>query len=572
MVSYGLTGGHRAKAGAKMSSDGRQRVDGGHTHHNGQKTVLESELELRRSDRANRGQMPGYLNEYVLNTAPGARSLNWLDTYAKKPRENRGSLQTSHRNTNENDQFVSESLGRLNISRVSALELGASINLESGEVRNNPPPMNIHPAPTLRDISDRNSSRHSMASSSRSSLRQSEMDRLAEGLQERTRMRNEIVKILNENVQDSAAIDAKLASFAEEKGQRSLEDSQSNCRVWLEKVHQQERVEGQQGKNIEVINKFPSIGVSLVAKGQQNQVGQAVPTALSKPQTRLRSDAATEPTKTVLEQQARVVQGNFNTQTYTIAPHMGGGERLPPTMIAHRESDSKPPAGAIREAGHVDHRSVGLNNIDLAILSSQNNGIGQQVTAENWQADLVEENRDQNSRRVSPNWGENYGNWLSDKAPCLPFFDGTPERWLNFQAAVMEASEWHTQRSLIAGIRSKLTEEAGRYAGNSFILGESVTQLMDRLEEQFARPDYIIRALINRVRMQSIPEPNSRNSSEYLAALVSYATSVNDLILSLAVKNGSPLDSFELLTEIPARLPKSSQIPAENRPLLELHR
>ena len=45
----------------------------------------------------------------------------------------------------------------------------------------------------------------------------------------------------------------------------------------------------------------------------------------------------------------------------------------------------------------MDHRSVGLNNLDLANViskSSQNNGIGQQITAENWQEDLVEENRD----------------------------------------------------------------------------------------------------------------------------------------------------------------------------------
>ena len=132
------------------------------------------------------------------------------------------------------------------------LQVHQVIYLES----DNPPPLNTHPEPTLRDIAGRDSSSNSIASSSRSGLRQVAMDKLAEGMQERTRVRNEIVKLLNENIKDSAATDAKLASFAKEKGQRFLKDSQSKCREWLEKVHQQERVEGQTSKDIKVINKL----------------------------------------------------------------------------------------------------------------------------------------------------------------------------------------------------------------------------------------------------------------------------------------------------------------------------
>ena len=149
---------------------------------------------------------------------------------------------------------------------------------------------------------------------------------------------------------------------------------------------------------------------------------------------------------------------------------------------------------------------------------------------------------------------------LRDGDAVLPHFSGNAEDWLEFRAAVSDAQNYYTERSLKMSLKSHLKGEALATAKTSFILGESVEVIMSQLQEAFGRPDFILRAIREKLRRLSIPEIGSKNQNEQLSALVHYSNAVRGLIAAMSRCTGNSFNNLELITDLSCRLPISMRL------------
>lgn len=144
---------------------------------------------------------------------------------------------------------------------------------------------------------------------------------------------------------------------------------------------------------------------------------------------------------------------------------------------------------------------------------------------------------------------------LRDQDPSLPKFSGDPADWLEFRAAVEEAREFHTERGIRAAIKKHLEGGPLQVARSSFMCSTSIDRVMHELEESYGRPDFIVRAVRQRLRLIAIPEATSRNAHEQLSALVAFEQAVRTLTASMTLIPGYSLNNPDLMSELAAKLP-----------------